>query len=78
MFVQKTRANKVDEIDGWCQFHQHLTRSFFIPKCFLMLFVLTICACNVLAKGNWQKAARKMLVKLTKDAVKFSRKTKIV
>jgi len=27
-FAQKTRAKNVDEIDYWCQFHQHSTSSF--------------------------------------------------
>ena len=40
----------------WGQFHQHFMSSF---------SVLTVCVCNFLANGIWQKIAHEMLAKLT-------------
>jgi hypothetical protein len=34
----KVVHKNVDEIDPWCQFHQHFMLVFFIHKCFAQLF----------------------------------------
>ena len=44
-----------------CQFHQHFTSNFLQVFC-KAFFIYSLC---FLAKGNWQNAARKILVKLT-------------
>jgi len=40
-------------MNPWCKFHQHLTKSFFIQKCFSLI---TVWLCNFLAKEFWCKS----------------------
>jgi hypothetical protein len=51
-FVRKTFY--VDEIDGWCQFHQHFTHAFFTdilaPKITKLCFGLLFFGAKILAK----------------------------
>ncbi len=37
----KIRALNVDEIDPWCRFHQHFTRTFFVRISFRRIFLVT-------------------------------------
>ena len=45
-----------------CQFHQHFTSTCFTS---VLQSFFSFKVCVFLAKGNWQNAARKILVKLT-------------
>jgi len=38
LLYKKMLALNVDEIDPWCQLHQHFTRAFFEQKCIVWLF----------------------------------------
>jgi len=57
MFVRKTRAYKVDEIDGRYQFHQHvLSRFFLYENVFQSFSLIKIWLCNLMAKEYWRKS----------------------
>jgi len=45
------------------QFDQHFTYTFFVRKCFLQLYLITVWLCNFLAQEYWRKAALNKLVK---------------
>ena len=56
-----------------CQFHQHSTSSFFVQKSIEQLFCTYSLGLYFLPKGNWRKAAGKMLVKLTPGGAEICR-----
>ncbi len=64
--IGKKSSHNVDEIDGWCQFHQHFSCEFFCKKRHFGSFSLVTFKQKKLPKRLlYVKFARKTLMKLT-------------